>query len=164
MAAKQCWLMKTEPESFSINDLRQKGIEPWDGVRNYQSRNFMRDDMRVGDLVLIYHSSCDPVGVAGTGRVCRTGYPDETAWNPNDHHFDPKSSPDSPIWYRVDVEFVEKFPRVVTLEEMKAEPLLAGMMVTRRGMRLSIQPVSPDHFEVVRKMGKKKAPHKPPPA
>jgi predicted RNA-binding protein with PUA-like domain len=150
----QYWLMKSEPDVFGIDDLQQVTLEPWDGVRNYQARNTLRDEMKVGDLVLIYHSSANPTGVAGVARVCREGYPDHTARDPENHHYDPKATPEDPIWFMVDVEFVEKFPNVVTLEELKANPALEGMLVIRRGMRLSVQPVEKAHFEEVIRMGK----------
>lgn len=154
MSARRYWLMKTEPSSFSIEDLERKRVEHWDGVRNYQARNTLRDQMKVGDLVLIHHSSANPTGVAGVARVCREGYPDHTARDPKNHHYDPKSTQENPIWFMVDVEFVEKLPRVVTLEELKANPALEGMLVTRRGIRLSVQPVEKAHFEEVIRMGK----------
>lgn len=156
MAEKQYWLMKTEPESFSIHDLEMKGCEPWDGVRNYQARNYMRDQMRKGDLVLIYHSNTNPTGVAGVGRISRAGQPDSTAWDPASKYFDPKASQENPIWYCVTVEFVERFPEVVPLDIMKADPALEGMLVTRRGMRLSVQPVSQEHFNHIRKLGRRR--------
>lgn len=157
MAAKRrYWLMKTEPSSFSIDDLQQRGTTSWDGVRNYQARNLMRDEMKVGDLVLIYHSNAKPTGVAGLARVCKPAHPDFTALDPNDHHYDPKATKENPIWMMVDVEFVEKFPRLVSLDALKANPKLEGMMVTRRGMRLSVQPVDKPHFDEVCRMAKKK--------
>lgn len=148
--------MKTEPEAFSIDDLQARKIESWDGVRNYQARNFMRDEMKAGDGVLIYHSNADPTGVAGVARIAREGHPDATAWDPESRYFDPKTDPGNPTWILVDVEFVKKFPAVVPLEEMKANPKLEGMMATRRGMRLSIQPVEKTHFEEVLRMGRGK--------
>jgi predicted RNA-binding protein with PUA-like domain len=148
------WLMKSEPDAFSIDDLARLRRAPWDGVRNFKARNFMRDTMRVGDLVLFYHSSVKPPGVAGIARVASPAYPDHTAWDPAGKYFDPRSSAEKPIWQMVDVEFVEKFPRFVDREAMKVEPALEGMMVLRRGMRLSIQPVSAEHFEVIRRMGR----------
>jgi predicted RNA-binding protein with PUA-like domain len=153
MSEQQYWLMKTEPTVFSIKDLEKRGTEHWDGVRNYQARNFMRDQMKEGDLVLIYHSGSAPVGVAGIARVVREGYPDHTAWDPQSGHFDAKSSPEKPVWYMVDVEFVEEFPRVLSLAALKDNPALEGMLITRRGMRLSVQPVSKEHFEEVIRMG-----------
>jgi predicted RNA-binding protein with PUA-like domain len=155
MAVKQYWLMKTEPDTFSIEDLERKRHEPWDGVRNYQARNYMRDQMRKGDLVLIYHSSANPTGVAGVAKVYTEGHPDNTAWDPDNKHFDPKSSPENPIWFRVEVEFVERFPEVIPLEVLKKDPALEGMLVTKRGMRLSVQPVSQEHFDHVRKVGRR---------
>ena len=139
------WLMKSEPDAFSIDDLAKKKRAPWDGVRNFQARNNMRA-MAVGDLVLFYHSSVVPPGAAGIARVCRAAYPDPTSWDRKSDYYDPRSTPEKPLWMMVDVEFVEKFPRLVTLDEMKADPRLAGMLVTRRGSRLSVQPVSAVHF------------------
>lgn len=136
--------MKTEPDVFSIDDLERRGAEPWDGVRNYQARNHMRA-MQVGDLTLVYHSNAAPPGVAGLGRIARAAHPDPSAWNPESPYFDAKSSPDAPRWDMVEVAFVEKFPRFVALEQLKADPMLADMIVTQRS-RLSVQPVAPDHF------------------
>jgi predicted RNA-binding protein with PUA-like domain len=147
------WLMKSEPDVFSIDHLKEKGRAPWDGVRNFQARNFMRDDMKVGDLVLFHHSSCEPPGVAGVARVCREGHPDPTAWDRKSAYFDPRSTPQKPLWYLVDVEFVEKFRALVPLERLKGDPQLSGMMVTRRGARLSVQPVEKRHFERVLALG-----------
>jgi predicted RNA-binding protein with PUA-like domain len=146
--------MKSEPDVFSIDDLRKRRHAPWDGVRNYQARNFMRDKMKTGDLILIYHSSTQAPGVAGLARVCREAYPDSTAWDRKSEYFDPASNKKAPRWVMVDVEFVEKFPRVVSLDEMKNSPNLEGMHVVRRGMRLSIQPVAFNHFEIIKKMGR----------
>ena len=143
------WLMKSEPDVFSIQDLERKGREPWDGVRNYQARNFMRDDMRPGDGVLFYHSNAKPPGVAGLARVCSEAYPDPTAWDPKSPYYDPRSTPERPVWVMVDVEHVRTFPRLITREELAAAPALASMMVLRRGMRLSIQPVTQREFEEV---------------
>ena len=152
---KKYWLMKTEPEVFGIHHLQEVVSEPWDGVRNYQARNYMRDDMRVGDSVLLYHSSTKPVGVAGVARVCREAYPDYTAWDKDSAYYDPKSDPENPRWYMVDVEFVEKFPTFVSLKTLKGTPGLDDMMVIRRGMRLSIQPVTAAEFRVVVKLGRR---------
>lgn len=148
------WLIKSEPETYSIDDLRRDGRTHWDGVRNYKARNYLRDEMRVGDLVLFYHSNANPPGVAGVARVCRAGYPDHTAWDPRDPHYDPKSDPDAPTWYMVDVEFVEAFPTFVPLDTLKRTPELAGMLVVQRGQRLSVQPVEPEHFKRIRAMGR----------
>ena len=144
---KKYWLMKSEPSDYSIDDLKRAKCEPWDGVRNYQARNFMRDEMRVGDGVLFYHSSTDPPGIAGIAKVCSKPYPDKTAFDKSDKHFDPKSKKDDPTWYLVDVCFVKKFKNFISLNELKADPRFEGMMVTKKGSRLSIQPVSKKHFD-----------------
>jgi len=151
----QFWLMKTEPDVFSIDDLRQRKSEPWDGVRNYQARNHMRD-MTVGDLVLFYHSNAKPPGVAGIAKVCREAYPDPTQFDPQSKYYDPKSGPDAPRWDLVEVGFVEALPEVVPLDALKENPELEGMLVIKRGMRLSVQPVSREHFKVVLQMGRAK--------
>lgn len=147
--AKRYWLLKTEPESYSIDDLKRDKRTFWEGVRNYQARNSIRDDMRVGDEALFYHSSCEPPGVVGVARICKAAYPDDTAWDAKSKYFDPKASPDNPIWMRVDIAFVRKFRKPVTLEELKANPKLNGMVVLARGSRLSVQPVSAEHFAAV---------------
>ena len=154
--AKKHWLMKSEPDVYSIDDLARDGSTSWEGVRNYRARNLMRDEMKVGDLVLYYHSNADPKGVAGIAKVCKTAYPDDTQWNRKSKYYDPKSSREEPRWFMVDVEFVERFPRVVELSELKETPGLEGMMVIQRGARLSVQPVEKPHFDLVRKMGKRK--------
>lgn len=146
--------MKSEPSVYSIEDLRRDRRAGWDGVRNYQARNFMRDGMRVGDLVLFYHSNADPTGVAGLARVCREAYPDPTAFDPKSVYFDPRSKPDDPAWVMVEVEHVESFDRVVPLAELKARRELAEMAVVQRGMRLSVQPVEPAEFRVVLAMAR----------
>jgi len=140
------WLMKSEPDVFSIEDLERKKKTSWDGVRNYQARNFMRDEMRVGDMVLFYHSNATPPGVAGIARVCSEAHPDLTAQNPLSPYYDPKATPDHPVWMMVDVEFVERFARVLPLDTLKADGTLQTMLVIKRGMRLSVQPVEPGHF------------------
>jgi len=152
---RRMWLMKTEPGEFSIDDLaaRPDQTEPWDGVRNYQARNFMRDDMRVGDGVLIYHSRIEPMAVVGTAEVASASYPDATAFDPACKHFDPKSTPEQPRWFLVDVRFVAKFPQPVTLKAIKQTPALADMMLVQKGSRLSIQPVSPEEWGVIISMG-----------
>lgn len=149
------WLMKTEPDVFSIDDLARKRTEHWDGVRNYRARNFMRE-MALNDLVLFYHSNATPPGVAGLAKVCKLAYPDHTQFEPDSKYYDPKSPADNPRWDMVDVAFVEKFPQFVPLEVLKADPDLADMMVTRKGMRLSVQPVEVQHFKRVLKLGKAK--------
>ena|SRR3989338_4808131 len=154
--ATRYWLIKSEPSSYSIDDLARDGNTFWSGVRNYQARNFMRDEMQLGDLILFYHSNAEPSGVAGIARVCKTAYPDFTAWDPADHHGDPKSTIDKPLWYMVDIEFIEKLPHLVSLAELKNEPYLSGMLVIKKGMRLSVQPVSELHFSTIRTMGKRR--------
>lgn len=148
------WLFKTEPEVYAIDDLKRDGVTAWDGVRNYQARNLLRDGCRVGDLVLIYHSNADPTGVAGLGRIARAAYPDPTALDRRDPHHDPKATAANNPWVAVDVRFEQVFPTLVTLAAMKADPRLEGMLVTRRGQRLSIQPVEPVHFKIVCRMGR----------
>ena len=150
------WLMKSEPDVFGIDDLARKGVEHWDGVRNYQARNHMRS-MKVGDRVLFYHSSADPPGVAGLARVCKEAYPDFTAWDPRSKYHDPKSTPEDPRWFMVDVEFVEKFPRLVPLDELRETPGLEDMLVIRRGMRLSVQPVTARQLQIISKLGRRGA-------
>jgi len=149
------WLMKTEPDVFSIDDLASKGRNCWDGVRSFQARNHMRA-MKTGDLVLFYHSSTEPPGVAGVARVCREAYPDHTQFDPKSEYYDPKSKRDAPRWEMVDVEMVEKLPVYVPLSQLKSDPALADMLVIRKGMRLSVQPVTRAQFAHVLKLGKAK--------
>jgi predicted RNA-binding protein with PUA-like domain len=147
------WLMKSEPSAYSIDDLEKDGVTPWEGVRNYQARNFMRDEMKIGDLVLFYHSNASPAGVVGIGRVVRESYPDHFAWNPESKYFDKRSTPEKPLWFMVDVGFITRFSEVVPLARIKEDPILAGIMVARRGSRLSIQPVEEAHFRHICKLG-----------
>jgi predicted RNA-binding protein with PUA-like domain len=151
-APKRWWLMKTEPDEFSIEDLARDGKTIWSGVRNYQARNFMRDDMGVGDGVLLYHSSCDVPGVAGLGVISARAAPDPTQFDPRSDYHDPASTPEAPRWVAVEVSFDRRFGRPVTLERIRAEPGLEGILVTRKGTRLSIQPVSPEHARVILEM------------
>jgi len=139
----QYWLMKSEPDVFGIDDLasRPGKTEPWDGVRNYQARNMMRDQMKVGDQVFFYHSNCKQPGIVGIAKVVKAGYPDYTAWDPKSKYYDPKSTPDNPRWYMVDVKFARKLKRTITLDELKADKALADMPLVRRGNRLSVMPV-----------------------
>lgn len=146
------WLMKSEPETFSIDDLEREGRTSWEGVRNYQARNFMRDEMQPGDGVLFYHSNADPPGVAGLARVARAAYPDPTALDARSDYFDPRATEEDPRWYMVDIEFVDRFPALVPLGTLKETPGLEQMLVTQRS-RLSVQPVSPAEFEIVRRLG-----------
>jgi predicted RNA-binding protein with PUA-like domain len=138
------WLMKSEPDAFSIDDLAKKKRAPWDGVRNFQARNHMRA-MKVGDFVLFYHSSTAVIGVVGIARVVREAYPDPTQFDPKNDHYDERAKKEDPRWSMVDVEHVEKFAETVTLDAMKQDPKLDGMLVIRRGMRLSVQPVEAKH-------------------
>jgi predicted RNA-binding protein with PUA-like domain len=146
----QYWLMKSEPDEASIDDLARapKQRLPWTGVRNYQARNFMRDQMRVGDGVLFYHSSCAEPGVAGIAEVCSAAYPDATQFDAKSKYFDPKATRDKPRWMHVDVKLVKKTP-LLSLRDMRARPELAGMVVLRPGNRLSITPVQPDEWRAV---------------
>lgn len=144
---KRHWLMKSEPDVYSIDDLMHDGKTSWEGVRNYQARNLMRDEMKKGDLVLFYHSNAKPSGIAGIARICREAYPDSSAWDAESTYFDPKASPENPIWVRVDVEFVEKFEDLISLERLRKEKSLRDMLVLRRGMRLSVQPVEDHHYK-----------------
>lgn len=144
------WLMKSEPDVFGIDDLKARGARGahWDGVRNYQARNFMRE-MHKGDEVLFYHSNCELPGVVGTMRVAREAYPDHTAFDPEDPHFDPKSDPEKPRWYMVDVAFMQRFRRTLGLAEMRDIPALADMLVLRRGNRLSVTPVTAKEWKAI---------------
>lgn len=147
--------MKSEPDVYSIDDLARDGRQGWDGVRNYQARNFMRD-MTVGDLAIFYHSSTKPPGAAGLCRVCREAHPDPTQFDENSEYYDPKSSEASPRWWMVEVEMVEKFPALVPLQTLKDDPKLEGMRVTQKGSRLSVQPVDKAHFKRVLQLAKAK--------
>ena len=144
------WLMKSEPDEASILDLQRAGTLPWTGVRNYQARNFMRDDMQLGDGVLFYHSSCPEPGIAGLAEVCSAAYPDATQFDPASHYFDAKSKPDAPRWVHVDVRWRET-TRLLSLKEMRETPELASMRVLERGSRLSITPVTPAEWQAVLK-------------
>ena len=148
------WLMKSEPEVYSIDDLHRDGTAGWDSIRNYKARNYLRDEMQVGDQVLFYHSNAKPPGVAGVAEVVKAGHPDPVQFDPNSDYFDPKATVEKPVWYQVTVRFVERLATFVPLDALKAEPALSGMMVTRRGARLSVQPVSPEHFARVLRMGR----------
>jgi predicted RNA-binding protein with PUA-like domain len=147
----QYWLFKTEPTTFSFDDLMNAPgrTTAWDGVRNFQARNTLRDQVKPGDLVFIYHSSADPTGIAGIAEVVRGGYPDPTAFDPKDSHYDPKSKPDSPSWYLVDVRAVKPLPRLITLDELRKVKGLEKMVLLQRGSRLSIQPVRPEEWQII---------------
>jgi len=148
------WLMKSEPDVFGIDDLakRPRKTEHWDGIRNYQVRNMLRDDMQKGDEALFYHSNCKEPGVVGIMRIVSAAYPDHTAFDPESKYYDPKSDPDNPRWFMVDVKFESKFKRTIGLQEMKNYPALAEMLVLRRGSRLSITPVSKKHWDYILKL------------
>jgi predicted RNA-binding protein with PUA-like domain len=143
------WLMKSEPEAFSIDDLARKGREPWDGVRNYQARNFMRDGMRVGDGVFFYHSNCAVPGIVGIAEVASDAYPDPSQFDPKSKYFDPASSRDQPRWSLVDVKFVRRLKRTIALDELKTHPELASMPLLRKGNRLSVMPVEAAHWHFI---------------
>ena len=145
------WLMKSEPEAFSIEDLQAmpEQTEHWDGVRNYQARNMMRDDMKEGDLVFFYHSNCPEPGIVGIMKVVREGYPDFTAFDPGSKYFDPKSDPANPRWIMVDIKFVRTLKRSIPLSELKQYPELAGMQLLRKGNRLSITPVTEEQWAFI---------------
>lgn len=145
------WLMKSEPETFGIDDLkkRPKQTEPWDGVRNYQARNMLRDRMKVGDQAFFYHSNCEVPGIAGIMEIVKAGYPDTSAFDPSDPHFDPKSDPKNPRWYRVDVRFVRQFKRIISLAELKSHKALAELPLVQRGSRLSVVPVTSQQWKFI---------------
>ena len=150
--------MKCEPEAYTIDDLQRDGRASWEGVRNYQARNFMRDQMQEGDGVLFYASNADPSGVTGLAEIVRAGYPDHTAWDKGHKYFDPATKKDAPAWFMVDIGFVARFPGVVPLETLKATKGLESMMVTQKGSRLSVQPVTKAEYEIVVRLGRKAKP------
>ena len=145
------WLIKTEPTEFSIDDLEKKPnqTEHWDGVRNYQARNMMRDEMKVGDYAFFYHSNCDVPGIVGTVKIVKESYPDHTAFDQNDKHFDPKSDPDDPRWFVVDLKFKSKLERTITLAELKLHEQLGDMRLLKRGNRLSVMPVGQSEWDFI---------------
>jgi len=151
------WLMKTEPTVFSFDDLRNKpgSIDHWEGVRNYQARNYMRDDMKKGDCVLFYHSNCKEPGVVGIAEVTKEAYPDFFSWDPSSRYFDPGSTPEKPRWFMVDLTWKQAFKNMVSLEDMKAEKSLRNMKVLQKGQRLSIMPVTKEEFDTVCAIGMK---------
>ena len=152
---RRFWLMKCEPSAYAIDDLERDGKTSWEGVRNFQARNFLRDQMQVGDGVLFYASSADPSGVTGLAEIARAGYPDQFSWTKGHKYYDEGSSPENPTWYMVDIRFVERFPGTVSLETLKQTKGLESMMVTRKGSRLSVQPVTKAEFDIVTKLGRK---------
>jgi predicted RNA-binding protein with PUA-like domain len=148
------WLIKSEPDVFSIADLKKVAQEPWSGVRNYQARNFMWKEMNIGDLALFYHSNATPPGIVGVARVASEPYPDPTQWDPASEYFDEKSTEQKPRWWLVDFAFEKEFRQMVTLANLRAEPKLEGMVVLQKGTRLSITPVIKKHFDHIVKMGR----------
>jgi predicted RNA-binding protein with PUA-like domain len=149
----QYWLLKTEPDTFGIDDLERapRKTTAWDGVRNYQARNMLRDQMQRGDQAFLYHSSCETPGITGIVEVVKAGYPDATAFDRRHHHHDPDSDPDNPRWYMVDVRLVRRLPRVITLDELRehAKQQLSGMVLLRQGTRLSVMPVTAEHWKFI---------------
>ncbi len=150
------WLFKSEPTTYSFDDLVADGVSEWDGVRNFQVRNWLRDAIKPGDRILFWHSSAKPIGVVGTATVVREGYPDHTAWDPDSDHPDPKSTPDNPIWWMVDIQADQQFNDIVTADDLREEPALADMVVLKRGNRLSITPVTEAEFAIVASIGQSK--------
>ena len=153
--AKKYWLMKCEPAAYTILDLKRDGETSWEGVRNYQARNFMRDEMQVGDPVLFYASNADPAGVTGLATISRAGYPDAFAWKKGHKYFDNASAKAKPTWYMVDLVFVEAFKDTIALETLKNTPGLEKMTVTQKGSRLSVQPVTKAEYDIVVRRGRK---------
>ncbi len=153
---KRYWLIKSEPDVFSIDDLSKLKDQTtfWDGVRNYQARNYLRDEMKPGDGVLFYHSNCEPNNIAGICEVVKEGYPDHTQFDPSSKHFFPKSDPNNPAWYMVDIKFLKKFSHNITLDEIRQNPKLKGMKLIQRGNRLSVMPVTKEEWDEIVKMGK----------
>ena len=143
------WLLKTEPNMFSIHDLKAAGVEPWDGIRNYQARNFIRDEMKIGDQVFIYHSRIEPVGIAGRGEIVSEAYPDPSQFDTGSPYFDAKSNPENPRWLMVDIQYRAHFQRVITLRELKSLPQLSEMRVVQKGSRLSVQPVTRQEWQFI---------------
>jgi len=145
------WLMKSEPDVFGIEDLKRRPdqTEPWDGVRNYQARNMLRDQMQAGDLAFFYHSNCAQPGIVGIMEIVRAGHPDPTQFDPDSKYYDPASRPDNPRWYLVEVRFQRQLRRTITLDELKTHPELADMPLVRRGNRLSVMPVTPEQWQFI---------------
>jgi predicted RNA-binding protein with PUA-like domain len=153
---RRYWLMKCEPDAYTIADLERDGRTSWEGVRNYQARNYMRDDMKEGDGVLFYASNAEPSGVTGLATIAKAGYPDEYAFKKGHKYFDPASRAAEPVWYSVDIAFDERFVRTVSLDELKSTKGLEQMVVIQKGSRLSVQPVTKAEYDVVVKLGRGK--------
>ena len=151
--AERYWLFKSEPTTYSFDDLVADGDSEWDGVRNFQVRNWLKNDIKLGDKLLFWHSSTKPIGVVGTAAVIKGGYPDHTAWDPDSDHPDPKSTPQKPIWYMVDIQAELRFGEMVTADQMRTVPELANMMVLKRGNRFSISPVTAEEYATVVRLG-----------
>jgi predicted RNA-binding protein with PUA-like domain len=149
MSLKKYWLMKTEPTTFSIDDLQAQRVTHWEGIRNYQARNMMRDEMQIGDGVLFYHSNCATPGIVGLAEIAKVAYPDFTAWDPLSPYFDPKSSPENPRWCMVDVKFKSKLPTLISLDALRQIPECASLKVLQKGNRLSITPVTRTEWDAI---------------
>ncbi len=154
MSTQKYWLMKSEPDVFSIDDLKQKKTTLWDGVRNYQARNFMMNDMRVGDVVLFYHSNAEPPGIAGLAKISHLAQPDPSQFDKKSEYYDAKATPHAPRWFGVTVEFVKKFKTLISLEDIRSHKELQSMLVIKKGQRLSIQPVTKAEFDVIQKLAR----------
>jgi len=156
--ARRYWLLKSEPTAFSFEDLARARDRTthWDGVRNYQARNLLRDEVKRGDRVFFYHSNCTPPAIVGIAEVVRDGYPDFTAWDPDDRHYDPKSDPDDPTWYMVDIRHVRPLKRPLSLDELRTTRGLEGMVLLRKGSRLSVQPVTPAEWQTILALEKRR--------
>ncbi len=152
--ARNYWLMKCEPAAYTVAELARDGSTSWEGVRNYQARNFMRDTMKIGDAVLFYASNADPSGVTGIAKVSREAHPDHYAWKKGHKYFDPKSTKINPVWFMVEISFVEQFPETLPLSTLKDTKGLRNMMVTKKGSRRSIQPVTKAEFNIVVRLGR----------
>ncbi len=152
---RRYWLMKCEPEAYTIGDLERDRSTTWEGVRNYQARNLLRDDMRVGDGVLFYASNAEPSGVAGLAEIVRAGFPDPTAWRRGHEYYDPASTEAKPVWYSVEIGFVERFDATLPLATLKATRGLEKMMVTQKGSRLSVQPVTRAEYDIVVRLARR---------
>ncbi len=153
--ARHYWLMKCEPTAYTIGNLKRDGKTCWEGVRNFQARNFMRNEMQLNDGVLFYASNAEPCGVSGLAKITKVGYPDHYAWKMGHKYFDTRSTKDNPVWFMVDLAFVEEFPETLSLATLKATKGLEGMMVTKKGSRLSVQPVTKAEYDAVVKLGRK---------
>ena len=156
--SRRYWLMKCEPSAYTIDDLARDGQTCWEGVRNYQARNFMRDQMQLGDGVLFYASNADPSGVTGVARLAKAPYPDHFAWKKGHKYFDARSTKSQPVWYMVDIGFVERFGSTVSLATLKSTAGLESMVVTKKGSRLSVQPATKKEFDIVVRLGRRSRP------